>query len=155
MSSSFNDIQFDQQQNQFCSLSDKKCKPCEGGDVYKLSLDKSKELLEKIHKNWTLSSESEPFKISRKWRMPFPKSVELVNSVAQIAEDEGHHPDISIKSYWNLEIELYTHALNGLSENDFIVASKIDDIPLASYEPPKRKKAINTSTSSSSSSSSS
>lgn len=57
----------------------------------------------------------------------FLKAMEFVNKVAAIAESEGHHPDIAI-SYNKVEITLWTHFVNGLSENDFIVAAKIDTI---------------------------
>jgi len=51
----------------------------------------------------------------------------FVNKVADLAESEGHHPDITI--HWNkVRLDLWTHSMNGLSENDFIVASKIDKI---------------------------
>ena len=49
-----------------------------------------------------------------------------MNKVAELAEQEGHHPDIRIFGYRNVEIELTTHAVGGLSENDFILASKIE-----------------------------
>ena len=51
----------------------------------------------------------------------------FVNKVAEVAESEGHHPDIQIH-YSQVNIELWTHSINGLSENDFIVATKIDEI---------------------------
>ncbi|GAM29354.1 hypothetical protein SAMD00019534_125300 [Acytostelium subglobosum LB1] len=127
-------------QQQYCSLSKQKCKPCEGGDVHRQTLEQAKDMLTQLNKEWKLI-ESEPNKIYRRWRMPFPKGVEFINEITTVAEEEGHHPDVSIKSYWNVEVELYTHALNGLSENDFILASKIDELPLASYVPPTRKKA--------------
>jgi 4a-hydroxytetrahydrobiopterin dehydratase len=53
--------------------------------------------------------------------------MKFINSVADIAETEGHHPDIHV-SYNRVTIELYTHSIGGLSENDFIVAAKIDEI---------------------------
>ena len=56
----------------------------------------------------------------------FRESVEFVNRVSQIAENEDHHPDINLHNYNKVKITLQTHAINGLSENDFIVASKID-----------------------------
>lgn len=57
----------------------------------------------------------------------FAATMEFVNKVADIAESEGHHPDMSI-SYNTLSLELTTHAIDGLSENDFILAAKIDEI---------------------------
>ena len=58
----------------------------------------------------------------------FKKAMKIVNDVAIIAEEEGHHPDIRIFSWNNLEFILYTHAIDGLSVNDFILAAKIDKI---------------------------
>lgn len=58
----------------------------------------------------------------------FTGAVELVNQVAQLSESEQHHPDLHITGYRHLTIELTTHAIGGLSENDFILASKIDEL---------------------------
>ena len=65
-------------------------------------------------------------KISKEFNFKdFMEAIEFVNHVAKIAEEEGHHPDIHI--YYNkVLVELWTHAINGLSENDFIVAAKIE-----------------------------
>lgn len=52
------------------------------------------------------------------------------NKVAEIAEAEGHHPDLHIAGYRNVTIEIWTHAIDGLSENDFILAAKIDELPV-------------------------
>jgi 4a-hydroxytetrahydrobiopterin dehydratase len=49
-------------------------------------------------------------------------------AVAALSEDENHHPDIHLESYRNVSIEIWTHAIGGLSENDFILAAKIDEI---------------------------
>jgi 4a-hydroxytetrahydrobiopterin dehydratase len=59
----------------------------------------------------------------------FKDAIGFVNKVAEIAEDEGHHPNISI-FYNRVELELYTHAIKGLFENDFIMAVKIDEIKI-------------------------
>ncbi|KAK5582801.1 hypothetical protein RB653_004387 [Dictyostelium firmibasis] len=93
--------------NAFCSfstsnnsekvdLSKKICQPCEGGVP---PLDKSSKLslLECVHKDWKLTSDNK--KISRNWRIPFSKSVEYLNNISKIADEEGHHPDISIGLY--------------------------------------------------------
>lgn len=56
----------------------------------------------------------------------FKKSLEFINKVGTIAEEEGHHPDILLYSWNRVKLTLYTHAIGGLSENDFILASKID-----------------------------
>ncbi len=58
----------------------------------------------------------------------FRQALALVNKVADLAEQEGHHPDISLFSWNRVRIELVTHSIGGLSENDFILAAKIDTI---------------------------
>ncbi|MFG0336214.1 MAG: 4a-hydroxytetrahydrobiopterin dehydratase, partial [Maioricimonas sp. JB049] len=60
----------------------------------------------------------------------FKAAVEFANRVADVAEQEQHHPDLHLTDYRNVTIELTTHAINGLSENDFIVAAKVDDLPV-------------------------
>lgn len=61
--------------------------------------------------------------------LDFPAAIEFVHDVAQTAESEGHHPDLHLTGYRNLTIELSTHAIGGLSLNDFILAAKIDALP--------------------------
>ncbi len=103
-------------------LAKKRCLPCEGF-VKALSKKEYFPLLKKVPK-WSLKAE----KISRKFIFKdFKEAMVFVNNVATIAESEGHHPDISI--HWNeVSLELWTHALNGLSQNDFVLAAKIDRI---------------------------
>ncbi len=76
---------------------------------------------------WSASADSK--KIFREFTFKdFAEALRFVNTVATIAESEGHHPDIFIW-YNRVKIELWTHAIGGLSENDFIVAAKINAIP--------------------------
>lgn len=58
----------------------------------------------------------------------FSGAVKFINSVAEIAEAEGHHPDIYLHNYKNVRVDLSTHAIHGLSTNDFILAAKIDEL---------------------------
>ena len=106
-------------------LSEKKCKPCEGG-VEPLSSEESKNLLSKVS-NWGLSINHNSISRTIVFNN-FKNAISFVTKIASIAEEEGHHPDINIHKYKNVTITLSTHAINGLSENDFIVASKIDGI---------------------------
>lgn len=104
-------------------LTKKKCLPCEGG-TKPLSKTESEKLLKEVS-GWILVDE----KIIKKQFTfgDFKEAMKFVNRVAEIAESEGHHPDIKIS--WNkVTLELWTHAIGGLSENDFIVAAKIDAI---------------------------
>lgn len=103
-------------------LTDKKCVPCEGG-VPRLTPKQTSDLLarvdgweareEKIHKTWTF--------------FDFAAAMDFVNAMAEVAEDEGHHPDFSVH-FNRVDVTIWTHAIDGLSENDFILAAKIDAI---------------------------
>lgn len=103
---------------------DKKCVPCEGG-VPPLTGEQSGEYLAALS-GWEIDTASK--KISKKFTFKdFVEAMVFVNKVADVAESERHHPDIAI-SYGKVTCELTTHAIDGLSENDFIVAAKIDAI---------------------------
>lgn len=108
-------------------LSQKKCKPCEGiGKAF--SASEANAYAAKVQ-DWKLSGDSKL--ISRDFLMKnFMAAIRFINQVATIAESENHHPDIHLAGYRKLRIELSTHALGGLSENDFIVASKINELPV-------------------------
>ena len=70
-------------------------------------------------------------RLRREWRVKnFVTALDFFNRVGQIAEAEGHHPDLHLVGYRNVTIELWTHAIGGLSENDFILAAKIDQLPV-------------------------
>lgn len=104
-------------------LEKKRCLPCEGG----IPPLKEEEILEYITvvKGWIIRDN---LKITKVYNfVNFKHTMSFVNEVARIAEHEGHHPVMHV-SYGSVEIELWTHAINGLSENDFIVAAKIDRI---------------------------
>lgn len=104
-------------------LSDKKCVPCEGG-VPPLDADASGELMRALHSDWTLSDDGQS--IHRRFEFDrFTQTMGFVNAVAWIAESEDHHPDMNV-SYGYCEMKWTTHAINGLSENDFICAAKVD-----------------------------
>ena len=103
-------------------LTQKKCKPCEGG-VPPLTEEQTNDLLKQIP-SWTIK-DGHVFK-QFKFK-DFKEAMAFVNKVADIAEQENHHPDITI-SYSKVSIGLWTHSINGLSENDFILPAKIDDI---------------------------
>jgi 4a-hydroxytetrahydrobiopterin dehydratase len=105
-------------------LSKKKCVPCEGG-VPPLEADKINELKQQVNSDWQVLENK---KIKRSFSfVNFKQTMDMVNKIADIAEAEGHHPDMYV-SYGKLEVELWTHAINGLSENDFILAAKIDKL---------------------------
>ncbi|MEK7546752.1 MAG: 4a-hydroxytetrahydrobiopterin dehydratase [Patescibacteria group bacterium] len=122
------------------NLSDKKCVACEGG-VPPLGEKEIGEYLGQIKKGWEVIDPSTSLdaardkslrasgkKIQKEFKFKdFKEAMEFVNKVAAVAEEESHHPDIHI--FYNLvEIELWTHAIWGLSENDFILAAKVDNL---------------------------
>ncbi len=105
----------------------KKCLPCEGG-VEPCSLGVARDQLAKLP-GWYLTHDGQ--RIRKDWRVKnFLAGMEFFNHCAQVAEDDGHHPDLHIEGYRNLSVELWTHAIGGLSENDFILAAKIDQLPI-------------------------
>ena len=103
------------------NLTSLKCKPCEG-NVDKLSKKDINENLKDI-KGWRIIKKNHLIKL---FSFPdFNSALEFVNEIGELAENEGHHPDIAL-SWGKVEICLYTHAIKGLSMNDFILAAKID-----------------------------
>ena len=70
-------------------------------------------------------------RIRKEWVVRnFLAGIDFFQRVARLAEDEGHHPDLHLAGYRNVAIEIWTHAIGGLSENDFILAAKIDRLPI-------------------------
>jgi 4a-hydroxytetrahydrobiopterin dehydratase len=103
-------------------LTEKHCVPCEGG-VPPLSHDEVTNYLAQVAEGWEPVGDT---KIRREFSFKdFKEAIAFVGKVAEIAETEGHHPDLHIH-YRRVGVELWTHAINGLSENDFILAAKID-----------------------------
>jgi 4a-hydroxytetrahydrobiopterin dehydratase len=108
-------------------LHKKKCVPCRG-DIPPFIKDQIDEYL-KFLTNWkVLVNEKKAFYLSRAFKFKnFEESLEFINKLSLIAEEEGHHPDL--KFGWGYaEVNILTHAINGLSLSDFILASKIDMI---------------------------
>jgi 4a-hydroxytetrahydrobiopterin dehydratase len=105
-------------------LTQQHCIPCEGG-VAPLDKAAAEETMKHVPK-WVLADDGK--NISREFTFKdFKEAMVFVNKVADIAEAEGHHPDISIN--WNkVKLELSTHVIGGLSTNDFIVAAKVDTL---------------------------
>jgi 4a-hydroxytetrahydrobiopterin dehydratase len=72
-----------------------------------------------------------PDRITRSWTVQnFMAGLAFFEKVAELAEDEGHHPDLHLVGYRNVTIDIWTHAIGGLSLNDFILAAKIDRLPV-------------------------
>lgn len=103
-------------------LSQKKCVPCEGG-ISKLGQEEIIRLLREVP-GWKQDGD----RIARTLTFNnFVEAMKFVNKMAEIAEREGHHPDFTVH-YNRVEVVIWTHAIGGLSENDFILAAKINEI---------------------------
>jgi 4a-hydroxytetrahydrobiopterin dehydratase len=108
-------------------LTQKKCVPCEGG-VPPLSEAEVDALLANLP-GWSKADGGKA--IRRRWTAKnFMAGITFFDEVARLAEAEGHHPDLHLTGYREVSIEISTHAIGGLSENDFILAAKIDAIPI-------------------------
>jgi|tagenome__1003787_1003787.scaffolds.fasta_scaffold18678649_1 4a-hydroxytetrahydrobiopterin dehydratase len=117
-------------------LKDRHCVPCEGG-VPALDEATSRLLLDEVS-GWALRAEGEqrgqpgqpgqPAQIAKRFEFAdFLGAIAFVDKMAALAEQEGHHPDFCVH-YSHVDVTLWTHAARGLSENDFILASKLDAI---------------------------
>jgi 4a-hydroxytetrahydrobiopterin dehydratase len=108
-------------------LAAKKCASCENG-ASKLPRTEAEAQLKQLD-GWKFTHGAE--RIRKDWTVKdFLAGIEFFQAVAQVAEAEDHHPDLHLEGYRNVWIELYTHAVGGLSENDFILAAKIDRLPV-------------------------
>ena len=108
-------------------LTSKRCQPCEGG-IPPLPAEQVRELLAAVP-SWQLTADGR--RIRREWRVKdFATALDFFDDVGKLAEEEGHHPDLHLVGYRNVAVEIWTHAVNGLTENDFILAAKIDKIPV-------------------------
>ena len=108
-------------------LATKKCAACEG-NMPKMARSQAEEQLRALA-GWKLTNDGQ--RIRKDWVVKdFLAGLDFFNSVAKLAESEDHHPDLHLEGYRNLWIEIWTHAVGGLSENDFVLAAKIDRLPV-------------------------
>lgn len=108
------------------SLKEKRCVPCEGGTP---PLDEltTRKLLGEV-KGWSVASEEGQPRLRKRYQfVDFLAAMAFVDKMAALAEEEGHHPDFCVH-YSRVDVTLWTHAVGGLSENDFILAAKLDGI---------------------------
>lgn len=106
-------------------LANQHCKPCEGG-VAPLSKAQAEELMKALHEHWVLSDDG--LQILRRFEFPaYSRTLAFTNAVAWIAVTEGHHPELTV-NYGSCDVSYTTHAIDGLSDNDFICAAKIDKL---------------------------
>ena len=107
-------------------LTQKRCVPCEGG-VEPLSRAEAESLLKQLDPAWQHAEDGKSIHREYKFRN-FYRTMSFVNAVAHIANSEDHHPDLEI-GYGYCRVKFNTHAIGGLSENDFICAAKVDALP--------------------------
>ncbi len=101
---------------------EKRCKPCEGG-VQPYSLEEARKNLTTLS-GWVLSPEGKAVQKEYKFEN-FKEVISFFNRIAALSEEENHHPELKI-SYNRVAVELSTHSVKGLTENDFILAAKFD-----------------------------
>jgi len=107
-------------------LTKKHCEPCEGG-TKPFTKEEAQHYLSVLESEWELV-EDEEFKIRKKYKFEsFKEAIDFINKVADLAEEEDHHPNI-FNSYTSVTITFFTHSIGGLSINDFIMASKVEKI---------------------------
>jgi 4a-hydroxytetrahydrobiopterin dehydratase len=108
-------------------LTRKRCQPCEGG-IPALSREEAEATVRNVE-GWTLDPDAR--RITRSWTVEdFMAGIDFFTRVAAIAEEEDHHPDLHLEGYRKVTIALSTHAVKGLTENDFILAAKINRVPV-------------------------
>lgn len=104
------------------SLTQRRCLPCEGG-VPALDPATAEQMHAKLHARWTLVDDQRL--IAQIEFDDYAHTTSFVNAVAWVAQRENHHPEITF-GYRNVTVQYWTHAVSGLTENDFICAAKID-----------------------------
>ena len=115
-------------------LTRKHCVSCEGG-IPPLSREEAQALMPSVE-GWKLSDDG--LRIEREWVLKnFMAGIGFFDEVARLAESEGHHPDLHLESYRKVRIDIWTHAVGGLTENDFILAAKINQLPIKLQAKPK------------------
>ncbi|MBX4210435.1 4a-hydroxytetrahydrobiopterin dehydratase [Candidatus Parcubacteria bacterium] len=107
------------------TLEQEHCVPCEKKQK-PLGHDRNEILLKEVNHGWAIIDDK---KLERHFAFKdFKETLDFVNKVGDIAESEGHHPDMNLYSWNKLTITLFTHNIGGLSENDFILAAKINSL---------------------------
>lgn len=105
------------------ALKEKHCEACEGG-VEPMSRQEAEKMLQQINADWQLTEDGKMIHRDFKFK-GFNKTMGFVNALAWIANRENHHPDFEV-GFAHCHVHFTTHAIDGLSENDFICAAKVD-----------------------------
>jgi 4a-hydroxytetrahydrobiopterin dehydratase len=108
-------------------LARRSCRPCTG-DTPRLTREEAEAMLGQVP-GWELAGDGS--RLRRRWvARNFNAGISFFNRIAELAEEQGHHPDLHLEGYRNVTVELWTHAIGGLSLNDFILAARIDALPI-------------------------
>ncbi len=107
-------------------LAERSCKPCEGG-VPPLSAGQARKLQEALHPAWQINADGRAIERSFEFKT-YSRTLGFANAVAWIAIIEGHHPVLTV-GYDRCTVSYSTHAVDGLTDNDFICAAKVDRLP--------------------------
>jgi 4a-hydroxytetrahydrobiopterin dehydratase len=111
-------------ENEVCDLSNKSCVPCRGG-VPPLNAQEIESYRKQVGTSWKVNSQGH---LHKEFIFDdFMGAMNLANKIAVVAEKEGHHPDLTI-AWGKCTVEIWTHKINGLTESDFILAAKIDQL---------------------------
>ena len=110
------------------TLAERKCKPCDGGTA-PLTLAEAQKYLAQVSPAWTLGADNKSLQREFTFK-DFYRTMSFVNALAHVANLEDHHPDLEV-GYNYCRVTFTTHAIRGLSENDFVCAAKLDLIPLS------------------------
>lgn len=108
------------------ALTGQRCKPCEGG-IAPLSLQEAQSLMKQLSDVWKLAEDARSIRGEWKFRNFF-HAMSFANAVAHLANTEDHHPDLEV-GWGYCRMTYSTHAIGGLSQNDFICAAKVDALP--------------------------
>ena len=109
-------------------LASRRCRPCEGG-IPALTPAAATQLLAQVSSDWMLTDNARAIRRELRFR-DFYRTMSFVNAIAHLANIEDHHPDLEV-GYNYCRVTYTTHAIGGLSENDFVCAAKVDLIPLS------------------------
>ncbi len=107
-------------------LATERCQACEGGTP-PLTRDEASALLPEISDRWSISENGRSLQRTITFKN-FARAMAFLNRVAEVAESEGHHPDFCLQNWNQVSLTLSTHAIGGLSRNDFILAAKVDGV---------------------------
>ncbi len=103
-------------------LAEQSCVPCKGG-VPPMEAEEAERLLTRLDEGWEVV---ETHHLERTYEFPdFAEALAFVNAIGEIAEEQGHHPDIHL-SWGRVGVEIWTHKIDGLTESDFVLAAKFD-----------------------------